>query len=33
MVSCKTKDAGTEQTYSGKEEPQQCTDDSKVNGK
>lgn len=33
MASYETKDAGTEQTYSGKEKQQQCTDDSKVNGK
>lgn len=33
MASYKTTDAGTEQTYSGKEKQQRCTDDSNVNGK
>lgn len=33
MASWSRKDAGTEQTYSGKEKQQRCTDDSKVNGK
>lgn len=33
MASYRMKDAGTEQTYSGKKKQQGCTDDSEVNGK